>query len=67
VETTDLQIRALAGSEPVFDPVLREFLFNSREQLRARCRQDGLLDAEGRSNKAPGGAAAKPPRTGNSP
>jgi hypothetical protein len=53
VDANDLQILALAGPEPVFDPVLREFLFNSREQLRARCRQDGLLDAADLGREVP--------------
>lgn len=39
----DFLIVAGAGPAPVFDPVLREFLANSRDELMARCGRPGSL------------------------
>lgn len=40
----DFFIAAEAGPAPVFDPVLRDFLCNSRDELLDRCRRGGLLE-----------------------
>jgi hypothetical protein len=45
MDLLDQRIREMAGPEPVFDPVLHDFLCNSRDELRARLTPDGLLDA----------------------
>lgn len=41
----DEYIRQMAGPEPVFDPVLVDFLVNSRDELRQRTAKPGLLEA----------------------
>jgi hypothetical protein len=41
----DEQIRAMAGPEPAFDPVMAEFLTNVRDELRQRLRPGCLLEA----------------------
>jgi hypothetical protein len=38
-------IRHIAGPEPVFDPVLADFLANCRDEVRERCAAPGLLEA----------------------
>ncbi len=40
----DLQTREMAGPEPSFDPVMRDFLANCAEELRLRQERGSLLD-----------------------
>jgi hypothetical protein len=45
MESFDELIRQMAGPEPVFDPVLTDFLISCREELQERCKTSGLLEA----------------------
>lgn len=47
------RIREMAGPEPVFDPVVSDFLANSRDELLARCGAGGLLEATDLGRSAP--------------
>jgi hypothetical protein len=49
----DEWIRATAGPEPTFDPVLRDFLDNSASELRQRLRPGSLLEAVNLGARAP--------------
>jgi hypothetical protein len=49
----DESIRAMAGPEPFFDPVMSDFLCNSRDELLERCRTPGLLEAVNLGQTAP--------------
>ena len=49
----DQKIRDMAGPEPVFDPVLTDFLCNSRAELLERFRVPGLLDVADLGRAAP--------------
>jgi hypothetical protein len=40
----DMLIRAQAGPEPMFDPVMSDFLLNGRTELQARCSPGSLLE-----------------------
>jgi hypothetical protein len=44
MDLIDLQILDLAGPEPAFDDVMRDFLNNSRDEFLARIRPGGLLE-----------------------
>ncbi len=46
-------VRHIAGPEPVFDPVLTDFLVNCRDELRERCRTPGLVEATDLGTSAP--------------
>ena len=45
MDSLDLRIRAMAGPEPAFDPVITDFLGNVRDELRERLRPGALLEA----------------------
>jgi hypothetical protein len=45
MDPLDAKILALAGPEPVFDPVAADFLCNVRDELRQRCGPRSLLEA----------------------
>src|SRR5581483_8978223 len=49
----DLQTLEMAGPEPGFDPVMRDFLVNCAEELRARHERGGLLDYSSLGRDAP--------------
>jgi hypothetical protein len=53
MEPLDLRIRAMAGPEPDFDPVLTDFLVNCRDELRERCGTPGVLEARDLGERAP--------------
>ncbi len=42
----DLQTREMAGPEPSFDPVMRDFLANCAEELRLRQERGSLADRD---------------------
>jgi hypothetical protein len=44
MDLDDLRVIEMAGPEPVFDPVMRDFLLNCAEELRTRCERGGLLE-----------------------
>jgi hypothetical protein len=44
MEPIDLLIADRAGPEPVFDPVMQDFLGNCRQELLGQCRRGGLLE-----------------------
>jgi hypothetical protein len=50
---TDLRIRQTAGPTPHFDPVMRDFLHNSADELRRRLRPGCLLEAADLGEKVP--------------
>jgi hypothetical protein len=45
MDALDERVLEMAGPEPVFDPVVGEFLANCRDELLERCRTPGLLEA----------------------
>ena len=53
MDALDERIRVMAGPEPTFDPVLSDFLCNSRDELRQRCVTPGLLEAVDLGAKTP--------------
>jgi hypothetical protein len=53
MDSLDERIRVMAGPEPAFDPVMSDFLGNSRDELRERCRAPGLLEAVDLGEKTP--------------
>jgi hypothetical protein len=53
MDAVDERIRVMAGPEPAFDAVMSDFLGNSRDELRERCRVPGLLDAVDLGKKTP--------------
>lgn len=53
MDALDERIRVMAGPEPVFDPVMSDFLCNSRDELRERCRTPGLLGTVDLGEKTP--------------
>ncbi|HEY7313014.1 MAG TPA: hypothetical protein VH643_26865 [Gemmataceae bacterium] len=53
MDALDERIRMMAGPESTFDPVMRDFLGNSRDELRERCRTPGLLEAVDLGEKTP--------------
>ena len=44
-ESWDFALTALSANEPVFDPVVRDFLLQNHADLRQRCTGTGLLSA----------------------
>jgi hypothetical protein len=53
MEPLDFLIPAQAGPPPVFDPVLRDFLCNSRDELLTRCRPGRLLECADLGGEVP--------------
>lgn len=53
MESTAERLLAMAGPEPVFDPVMSDFLANSRDELLERCRSGGLLEGTNLGAAAP--------------
>ncbi len=53
MQLVDCQIVEMAGPEPVFDDITHDFLCNSRDQLLARCRPGGLLEAVSLGRETP--------------
>src|SRR5262245_10786439 len=49
----DLALMAGAGPTPPFDPVMREFLANSRDELLRRCQGNSLLEAVNLGGEVP--------------
>ena len=49
----DLRVLEMAGPEPSFDPVIRDFLVNCAEELRVRQERGGLLDYASLGREAP--------------
>jgi hypothetical protein len=45
MDVLDLKIKAMAGAEPAFDPVMADFLGNIRDELRQRLRPGALVEA----------------------
>jgi hypothetical protein len=44
MDPTDLIVMEMSGPEPVFDPVMRDFLGNCAEELRLKAERGGLLE-----------------------
>ncbi|HWG47329.1 MAG TPA: hypothetical protein VN688_31490 [Gemmataceae bacterium] len=53
MQVEDLKIREMAGTEPVFDDVMHDFLCNSRDQFLTRRRPEGLVEAADLGQQAP--------------
>jgi hypothetical protein len=53
MDPLDLFVKAVSGPEPVFDPVLHDFLLNGRDALLARCRPGGLLEVASLGENVP--------------
>src|SRR5947209_5304744 len=53
MDLDDLRVIEMAGPEPVFDPVMRDFLANCAEELRVRGERGGLLEYASLGRDAP--------------
>jgi hypothetical protein len=53
MDQCDARIVQMSGPAPVFDPVLRDFLANCRDELLTRCLPSGLLDAANLGGEVP--------------
>jgi hypothetical protein len=53
MEPVDRRIVEMAGPEPAFDGVMRDFLLNSRAEFLQRCRRGGLLEYADLGKDAP--------------
>jgi hypothetical protein len=53
LDPLDVHVRAIAGPEPDFDPVMTDFLLNGRDELLRRCGPAALLEARDLGTKVP--------------
>jgi hypothetical protein len=53
MDPLDLLILARSGPEPRFDPVMRDFLCNCRDELHSHLRRGGLLEARDLGGEVP--------------